>query len=127
MNKQPPAPVVRLQLWELDVECHGPLVGSCWTAAELRRLTDRLFGGRSSLDDFALHAAVVMQCATRNKLSLGLQRVLDQRATEMLRRFATAGSAQQCEALWRVALNGGDVGAALWAAWTDPHCGDALR
>jgi hypothetical protein len=51
-------PLARLALWVLDVECHGPLVGSCWTAAELRRLTDRLFCGRSSLDDFSLHAAV---------------------------------------------------------------------
>ena len=57
----------RIPLWELDVECHGLLVGSCWTVAERRRLTDRLFGGRSSLDDFALHAAAATQCANRNK------------------------------------------------------------
>jgi hypothetical protein len=117
----------RIPLWALDVECHGPLVGSCWTAPELRRLTDRLFGGRSSLDDFALHAAVVTQCATRNKLSLGLQRALDQRAAEMQRRFAAAGSMAEREALWREALHGGDVGAALWAAWTDPQVDEALR
>ena len=117
----------RISLWELDVECHGPLVGSCWTAVALRRLTDRLFGGRSSLDDFALHAAAVAQCATRNKLSLGLQRALDQRAGELLRRLAAAPGTPGCEALWREALQGGDVGAALWALWTDPHCDEALR
>ncbi len=117
----------RLALWQLDLECHGPLVGSCWAAAELRRLTDRLFGSRSSLDDFALHAAVVAQCATRNKLSLGLQRALDQRAAAMLRSFAAAGSGQEREALWRQAVDDGDVGAALWAAWSDPNSDDALR
>jgi hypothetical protein len=121
------AAATRVSLWELDVECHGPLVGSCWTADELRRLTDRLFGGHSSLDDFALHAAVLTQCATRNKLSLGLQRVLDQRAAEPLRRLAAAPGTPACEALWREALQGGDVGAALWALWTDPHCDGALH
>ncbi len=121
------AATARLQLWELDVECHSPLVGSCWTAAELRRLTDRLFGGSSRLDDFALHAAVVAQCTTRNKLSLGLQRVLDQRAAEALRRIAAAPGVAAREALWREALQGGDVGAALWALWTDAQIDDALR
>jgi hypothetical protein len=121
------AAAARPKLWELDVACHGPLVGSCWTAAELRRLTDRLFGGRSSLDDFGLHAAVLTQCATRNKLSLGLQRVLDQRAAEPLRRLAAAPGMPACEALWREALHGGDVGSALWALWTSPHCNDTLH
>lgn len=117
----------RRRLWELDLECHGPLVGSCWTATELRRLSDRLFAGRSSLDDFALHAAVVEQCATRNKLSLALQRDLNQRAADMLRRAAAADSVQGLAVLWQGALYDGEVGAALWAAWTDPRCDDALR
>jgi hypothetical protein len=117
----------RRRLWELDLECHGPLVGSCWTATELRRLADRLFAGRSSLNDFALHAAVVEQCATRNKLSLALQRDLDQRAADMLRRAAAAGSVQDLAALWQGALRDGEIGAALWAAWTDPRCDEALR
>jgi hypothetical protein len=47
------------------VDSHGPLVASCWTAIELRRLTDKLFAGRSALDDFALHAAVVTRAALR--------------------------------------------------------------
>jgi hypothetical protein len=121
------SPSARRRLWELDLECHGPLVGSCWTATELRRLADRLFAGRSSLNDFALHAAVVEQCSTRNKLSLALQRGLDQRAADMLRRAAAAGSVQDLAALWQGALRDGEIGAALWAAWTDPRCDEALR
>lgn len=120
-------PSERRRLWELDLECHGPLVGSCWTAAELRRLSDRLFAGRSCLDDFALHAAVVRQCATRNKMSLALQRDLDQRAADTLRRAAAAGSVDDLAMLWQGALHDGEVGAALWAAWSDPRCDDALR
>lgn len=117
----------RLPLWELDVDCHGPLVGCGWSAAELRRITDTLFAGQSSLDDFALQVAVVGQCSTRNKLSLMLQRRLDQQASAMLRRVAAAGSVQDLAALWQGALRNGAVGVGLWALWTDPRCDDALR
>ena len=116
----------RRWLWELPVECHGPLIGSCWSAARLRRLGDELFAGRSSLDDFDLHATVVSQCATRNQLSLALQCALDRDAALLLPRAAAAGTAQQLQALWREALHRGDIGAALWAVWGDARCDDAL-
>ena len=114
----------RLALWQLDVECHGPLLGSCWSATALRRLTDKLFGGRSSLDDFSLHAAAVAQCATRNSLSQALHKALDGHAAAWLRR---AAATQDLPALWAQALGGGEIGAALWALWSDARCDAALR
>lgn len=117
----------RRLLWELDGECHGPLLGSCWSAAQLRQLSDKLFGGRSSLDDFELHAAAVTQCATRNKLSLALQRQLDREAAPWLHRAAAAASAEVLQALWNEALRGGEIGPALWAVWGDARCDEALR
>lgn len=117
----------RLHLWQLDAHCHGPLLGSCWSMAELRRLSDKLFAGRSSLEDFELHVAAAQQCATRNKLSLALQRELDRNAAACLRRAAAAATPQALEALWREALHGGDVGPALWALWGDKRCDEALR
>jgi len=117
----------RLRLWELDADCHGPLLGSCWSAAQLRRLSDTLFAGRSNLDDLELHAAAAAQCATRNKLSLALQRALDRNAAPWLRRAAAAATTQALEALWREALHGGEIGPALWAVWGDARCDEALR
>jgi len=119
--------VGRLRLWELDADCHGPLLGSCWSAAQLRRLGDKLFAGRSSLDDFELHAAAAAQCATRNKLSLALQRALDRDAAPWLRRAAAAATTPELEALWREALHGGEIGPVLWAVWGDARCDEALR
>ena len=116
----------RRLLWELDGECHGPLLGSCWSVAQLRQLSDKLFGGHSSLDDFALHAAAVAQCATRNKLSLALQRQLDRDAAPWLRRAAAATTLDALHALWTEALHGGEVGPALWALWGDVRCDEAL-
>jgi hypothetical protein len=92
----------RLRLWELDADRHGPLLGSCWSAAQLRRLGDKFFAGRSSLDDFELHVAAAAQCATRNKLSLALQRALDRDAAPWLRRAAAAATTLQLGQLQRV-------------------------
>lgn len=117
----------RRLLWELDGECHGPLLGSCWSAPQLRQLSDKLFGGHSSLDDFELHAATVAQCATRNKLSLALQRQLDRDAAPWLRRAAAAATPDALHTLWTEALDGGEVGPALWAVWGDARCDEALR
>lgn len=117
----------RLRLWELDVECHAPLLGSCWSAAQLRQFGDKLFGGRTGLDDFGLHAAAVAQCATRNQLSLALQRQLNRVAAPWLRRAAAAATAQDLQALWQEALQGGEIGHALWAVWGDARCDEDLR
>lgn len=117
----------RLRLWELDSECHGPLLGSCWSVAQLRQLSDKLFDGRSGLDDFELHVAAATQCATRNTLSLALQRALDRDAAPWLRRAAAAATTQDLEALWRDALHAGEVGPALWALWGDVRCDASLR
>jgi len=119
--------VGRLRLWELEVECHSPLLGSCWSAAEFRRLSDKLFDARSSFDDFELHMAAAAQCATRNRLSLALQRELDRVATPWLRRAAAAAATPDLRTLWCEALRAGEVGPALWAVWGDARCDAALR
>lgn len=122
-----PGPARSRRLWDLPLDSHGPIVGSCLPVAELRRLMDKLFAGRSAFDDFELHAAAVAQCATRNKVSQALQRELDRRHADTLRRFAAAGSAQALASMWAAALGGADVAAALWAALSHAHCDEALQ
>ena len=117
----------RRGLWELDVDCHASIVGCSWTAAELRRLTDRLFRGRSHLGDFELHAAVAEQCASRNKVSAALQRDLHRRFAGPLRRCDGAADRGALAALWAQALADGEAAAAVWATLSHGHCDEALR
>ena len=114
-------------LWQLPADCHGPLVGCCWTAAGLRRLTDKLFGGRSSFTDFELHVAVAEHCAGRNKVSLALQRDLQRRFADERRRFGAAHDADALRRLWSQALADGQAAAALWATLSHAKCDEALR
>lgn len=117
----------RRPLWELPAECHEALIGCHWRPAALRQLSDRLFGGRSVLDDAALLAAAVAQCASRNTLSQALRRELDRRHAEVLRRTSTLADATALAAAWAEALRDGDVPAALWATLGDVRCDEALR
>ena len=129
MSMQPgavPAAPGRM-LWQLPEDCHGAIIGCCWTAAELRRLTDVLFGGRSSFTDFELHVAVAEQCAARNKVSLALQRDLQRRFAAQRRQFGAAADADALRRLWSHALADGNAAAALWATLAHGACDEALR
>lgn len=114
-------------LWQLDVDCHGSIVGCSWTAAELRRLTDKLFAGRSQLGDFDLHVAVTQQCASRNKVSAALQRDLERRFAEALQRFDGAADGDALALSWAQALTHGEPAAAAWATLSHALCGETLR
>ena len=117
----------RRELWELAPDCHGTIVGCSWTAAELRRLTDKLFGGRSQFGDFELHVAVAEQCASRNKLSSALQRDLQRRFAGPLQRSDGAADRDALAVLWAQALADGEAATAAWATLSHGHCDDALR
>jgi hypothetical protein len=118
---------LRRRLWELPAPCHAAVIGSTWTVAELRELTDRLFGGRSSFGDFALWTGTLSQCAARNKLSETLQRELQRRHADTLRRFASTADARSLAALWSAALRDGAAAGASWAVLCHPYCDEMLQ
>ena len=117
----------RRRLWELDVDCHGTIVGISWTAAELRRLTYKLFAGRSPFGDFELHVAVAQQCASRNKVSVALQRDLERRFGDVLQRLDRAADRDALGLQWARALADGEAAAAAWATLSHAQCDEALR
>lgn len=112
----------RRRLWELPADCHGALIGVCLSAAELRLMMNKLFGGESSFDDFCLHHGAVLQCTTRNKVSEPLQRELERRFAATVRSFNTAKTPETVADLWAAAVELGEFAAALWAALTHPRC-----
>lgn len=121
-----PVDAARRKLWQLPPDCHAPLLGAHFEPAALRVLTDRLFRGRSVLDDAALWSAAVMQCAQRNKVSGALQRELDRRHADLLRRHAAADEPALAK-LWTEAARSADVTGALWLVLGHARCGDGLR
>jgi len=117
----------RRRLWEMPSACHCPLVGVCLPVDVLRRLLAKALGGEVQADDHSVHVGAVAECGQRNRLSEQLQRELDRRCALALKRFAAAKHADAVAALWREAVEAGDIADALWATLSHARCDDALQ
>ncbi|MTV39451.1 DUF2325 domain-containing protein [Duganella radicis] len=128
LAKEPEAQASRRRrLWELGHACHCPLVGVGFPLGVLRKLVDKATNGTVVADDYEVHVGAVTECATRNRLSEALQKELERRYAGVLLRFRNAKSTGQVAALWRAAVNNGDVAGAFWAGLTHPRCTPELE
>ena len=118
----------RRRLWQLPPKYHCPVVGVCFSVEELRPWVIKALALPGSSSDYELHVGAVSACATRTPLAETLQRKLEKRFAEQIRRFANAARREEVAALWREASAAGvDIPGALWAAWTHPACDAALE
>ncbi|CAN5579953.1 DUF2325 domain-containing protein [soil metagenome] len=117
----------RRRLWEIPRHCHCPVIGVCMPMGSLRKVLDKVLIGKTVASDYELHVGAVSECAVRNKISDALQRELERRCEAEIRRFSKAKTVDEVEALWREAVDAGDVSAALWAALTHPRCDGVLQ
>ena len=117
-----PAGSRRRRLWELPTNCHCPIIGVCLPLALLRKLVNKLAATPVHGDDYDVHVWAVHESAARNPLSELLQRTLDERFAVVLRQFRAARDDAAVIALWRQAMERGDVAGAFWAALTHPRC-----
>lgn len=112
---------VRTPLWELPAGALCPVVGSCLGIDPLRRLLNELFQGTSQASDIDLHAAVVRECAVRNKVSEAIQQELDRLHAETIEQLEPLLPEQLAE-LWQAAIARCDIAGTLWAVLTHPRC-----
>lgn len=124
-SASPAATHRRKKLWELEKRWHCPLVGTCLPVAELRRLARRCGLDEAEMSDYTLHTVVVGSCAENGDIARRIQRFLDERHGATIARFGRVRGEPAVLALWREAMvGGGDVAAALWAAWNHPDLGE---
>ena len=69
----------RRRIWELSQASHCPLVGVALPLHALRKLVERVTGGRLLHDDYDIHVGAVGECGQRNRLSEALQKELERR------------------------------------------------
>lgn len=117
----------RRRVWELGQACHCPLVGVGLPLAALRKLVERVTGGRVLHDDYEVHVGAVSECALRNPLSEALQKELERRYAADVARFRAARTAEEVGALWARAVEAGKVPGAFWAALTHARCTPGLE
>lgn len=116
----------RRKLWQLPHSWHCPIVGTCLSVAELRKLARKAGVDRGDMSDYTLHTAVVGSCDERSDIAEAIQRHLDKRHAAVVSRYAQARDSAGVIRLWKDALtSGNDVAGALWAAWTHADLDDA--
>lgn len=117
----------RRRLWEIDARFHCSLIGTCLTLADLRRLC-RCAGVVLEVDvgDYELHHAFVDLAGRACHATRLLQRRLDDRHRESLRRFAPARDEAAFAELWEAARASGEIAGAYWALMSHPCAGPSL-
>lgn len=118
----------RRKLWEIPHKFHCPVIGTCFDVAELRALMKKLMHIPHGTSDFVLHTTAVGNSESRTPLAELLQKQLEKRYPQTVRRFATARDTSSLRLLWREATAAGSgIPGALWATWTHPACDAPLE
>jgi hypothetical protein len=117
----------RRRLWELSRHAHCPVVGVCLPMAVLRRLVDKLLGGRTLATDYELHCGINNECRQRGRIAEAVEKELDRRYASTLRLARSLKSTDALAAWWREQTGGRDVPGALWATLSHPRCDGVLE
>lgn len=112
----------RRKLWDVPHKYHCPIIGTCLTVDELRRIADRTAQRPDMhLSDFDIHVSFVASSTDRNPISSATHKTLEKKFAASVRRYAKARDADTLIALWSESLATGEVPGGLWALMTHPR------
>ena len=118
----------RMRLADLPPLMHCSVIGTCLSTAELRKLVPRFYEmDRQRTTDLEIHHAAVQLSNEGGAAAKALQKLLDARYENTLKRFKPASDEAALHRLWREALDSGDIPGAYWALMTHPQTTDALQ
>ncbi len=106
------------RLWELDPKLLCPVVGTCLSMEEVRKLARKQGCIAPEASDYEAHVTMVGQSKSRNPASEALQQLLDRRHALWVGRFAKARDEASVLNTWQSALDKGEAAGALWGALT---------
>jgi hypothetical protein len=102
-------------IWD-HADYHCPIVGTCISTAELRKLAARLnLALPPGATDFELHGAFVTLVKRPERPARVVQKFLDRKFKRQLRRFAKVKNDDEAWALWTEMADAGDIPGAFWA------------
>lgn len=108
----------RLKLWELEDKHHCPVVGTCLTLDEIKKLARKGGCVPKDANDYRLHVEAVSLSCSRNPVAEAMHKLLERKFDLYLRRFDKARDEAELEVLWKQHMEQGEVAGAMWAALT---------
>jgi DNA repair exonuclease SbcCD ATPase subunit len=111
----------RRKLWELEERLHCPVIGTCLTIEDLKRLmrqSGMVLEAKAS--DFDYHVTLVHAAGEKSQVTRNLQKLLDKRFKRHLKKLSKVNSEQELAAHWQQALADDEIPGMLWAVITHP-------
>ncbi len=108
------------KLWEMEIRYHCPIIGTCLSVSELRKIGRQaklVVNGRT---DYELHNWFVAEAEQANHLTRKVQKYLDKKYSRHIKQFSHAKNEAQLLSLWDEACQHGEVSGAFWALMTHP-------
>jgi hypothetical protein len=116
----------RRKLWDIEHKYHCPIIGTCLTVDELRRLSKQhVWRTQGPPNDYEIHVSFVAAAVGRNTLSLTTHKLLEKKYASTVRRYQQASQTMSLLDLWSDSLASGEVPGALWALMTHPKADQA--
>lgn len=111
------------KLWELSANLLCPVIGTCLTTSEIRKLAEKIVDKEQARkSDYWLHTWIVSNCDGKHHLSLTVQKHLDKKFAAAIKRFGQIKCRDELKQAWQQHIDRGASAEALWALLTHPLC-----
>lgn len=120
-------PVRRLKLWELEERLHCPVVGTCLTIDELKKVARKEGYTGKKIDAYHLHVEAVSASCARNSAAEAMHRLLERKYARWVKVFEQAKTDEAVRKLWDEHLARGEVAGPMWAALTHKFASKETR
>lgn len=111
----------RKKLWSLDSRFHCPVIDTCFTIEELRRLARKAdISVGATMSDYELHHSFVHVAGNAVFAARAIHKWLDRKFGAAIKRFDACRDAGELGSLWDQATGQGEVAGAFWALITHP-------
>jgi hypothetical protein len=112
----------RRKLWEMTAGWHCSILGTCLTLSDLRALARKLpLKIRPGFPvDYQLHGFFVKEADQPGRAAKMLQKLLDRKHAQAIRRLRGVKDAEALETGWEEALAAGDIPGPYWAILSHP-------
>jgi hypothetical protein len=111
----------RRKIWDISLNLHCSIIGTCLTAAELRQFLGKMGEpDAKTASDHSLHSRGVLAAGRQDIAGKQLNKTLDRRHETLVKRFSKVSTPDEIRRLWVEALEEGEVPGAYWAVMTHP-------
>jgi len=118
--------MLKRNMWD-HADYHCPIVGTCLTTAELRKLAGRVgLMLPPNVSDYELHGAFVTLAKRPDKPAKIVQKFLDRKFKRQMKCFAKAEGDEALWAIWTEMADAGDIPGAFWSVMRHQGASETL-